>query len=262
MISYRFFAKTDLGLCRGNNEDSFAFDEDARIAILADGMGGYNAGEVASNMATASIQSELGAWLREMGPHACVAELRRAMEICVDNTNASIFKAANLNPEYAGMGTTLVLSVFQQSTLLIGHIGDSRCYRMRQGVLTQLTKDHSLLQEHIDAGLLSTEQARHSSIKNLVTRALGVQSNVVLEIGEFSVEPGDIYLMCSDGLSDMVEDSALARIMRSGARLPRLAAHLINEANANGGGDNVSVLLMQARSTMEKRGLMAKLFAR
>jgi protein phosphatase len=128
-MNYRFCAKTDPGRTRDNNEDSVAYDEGALTAILADGMGGYNAGEIASGMATAFIKSELGRWISEAGNQASISEVRRAMEICVNNANLSIFNSANFNASYAGMGTTLVLAVFRETQLLVGHIGDSRCYQ-------------------------------------------------------------------------------------------------------------------------------------
>ena len=176
-----FFAAVDPGRARSNNEDSVAIEDDAALAVLADGMGGYNAGEVASNMLTSFIRAELGRWLVEASMQANDADVRRAMDICVDNANRAIFNAANSNPQYAGMGTTLVLAVFRQSQLLIGHVGDSRAYRLRAGRLQQLTRDHSLLQEQIDAGLITAEQAAFSANKNLVTRAVGVEDTVLLE---------------------------------------------------------------------------------
>lgn len=261
-MNYRFCAKTDPGRIRDNNEDSVAYDEGALTAILADGMGGYNAGEIASGMATAFIKSELGRWLIEAGKHASTSEVRRAMEICVNNANLSVFNAANFNASYAGMGTTLVLSVFRGDHVLVGHIGDSRCYRLRQGALCQLTKDHSLLQEQIDAGLVSPEQASTSTIKNLVTRALGVDESVMLEINEHPIEVGDLYLLCSDGLSDMLNDAAIAKIFASEADLDMLAAQLIDAANANGGRDNISVLMVEVKADAEKRGLIARLLGK
>jgi serine/threonine protein phosphatase PrpC len=171
---YTFCAKTNPGLNRENNEDSVKIDESTGLAVLADGMGGYNAGEVASGMATEFIVSEMARWLTEAGPAAGPRDIHRALEICVDNANLAIFNAAKANAQYAGMGTTLVMGVLRADTLLVGHIGDSRCYRLRQGEFVQITKDHSLLQEQIDAGLLTPEQAAISLNKNLVTRALGV----------------------------------------------------------------------------------------
>ena len=258
-MNYEFCLRTDPGLARENNEDSVTFDEPTRLAILADGMGGYNAGEIASGMATTFIKSELGRWLAQAGRSANSREVRRAMEICVDNANRSIFNAANSNPQYSGMGTTLVLAVFQDSRVLLGHIGDSRCYRLRGAEFQQITKDHSLLQEQMDAGLITPEQAATSTNKNLVTRALGVEDAVLLEVNEHKVEPGDTYLMCSDGLSDMLDDAAIAKILMGEAGLEQKVAQLVDAANANGGRDNISVLLAQANSGSKKKGLISRL---
>ncbi|MES2952917.1 MAG: Stp1/IreP family PP2C-type Ser/Thr phosphatase [Pseudomonadota bacterium] len=255
---YHFCAKTDPGRARDNNEDSVVFDEPSLTAVLADGMGGYNAGEIASGMATAFIKSELSRWLTEAGEGAKAKEVRRAMEICVDNANRSIFNSANSNAQYAGMGTTLVVGVFREDKLVIGHIGDSRCYRLRAGALEQITKDHSLLQEQMDAGLITPEQAATSSIKNLVTRALGVDESVLLEVNEHSVQVGDTYLMCSDGLSDMIDDDAIAKIVTGEVPLEQKAKQLIDQANDNGGRDNISVLLVEVHEAPEKRGLIAR----
>jgi len=255
---YQFCAKSDTGRARDNNEDSVAYDEATLTAVLADGMGGYNAGEIASGMATAFIKSELSRWLIEAGDSAKAREVRRAMEICVDNANRSIFNSANSNAHYAGMGTTLVVGVFRDDKLVLGHIGDSRCYRLRAGVLEQITKDHSLLQEQMDAGLITPEQAATSSIKNLVTRALGVDESVLMDVNEYTVQVGDIYLMCSDGLSDMIDDAAIARIVAQEMALEQKAARLIDSANENGGRDNISVLMVEVHEEMEKRGLIAR----
>ena len=259
---YHFFAKTDPGRVRSNNEDAVAFDDATCTAVLADGMGGYNAGEIASGMATTFIKSELSRWLIEAGPAASLREVRRAIEICVDNANLAIFNSANSNANYSGMGTTLVVGVFRGNALLLGHIGDSRCYRVRAGNLVQITKDHSLLQEQIDAGLISEEQAASSSIKNLVTRAVGVDDTVQLELNEHCVEVGDLYLMCSDGLSDMVDDSAIAKIITSDTGLEQKSNQLVDAANANGGRDNISVMLVEVKETTEKRGLIARLLGK
>jgi PPM family protein phosphatase len=259
---YKFCAKTDTGRARDNNEDSIAVDEETHLAVLADGMGGYNAGEVASGMATAFIKSELSRWLNEVGSVARSREVRRAMEICVDSANLAIFNSANANAHYAGMGTTLVVAVFREDGLVLGHIGDSRCYRLRAGCLEQITRDHSLLQEQMDAGLITPEQAEHSTIKNLVTRALGVESGVLMEVNEHAVELGDIYLLCSDGLSDMVNDAVIAKIMTGETTLERQAQALVDAANDHGGRDNISVLLAEVSEAGEKRGLIARLLGK
>ena len=261
-MNYTFCTRTDPGRARDNNEDAVALDNDTHLCVLADGMGGYNAGEIASGMATAFIKSEMARWLSEAGRHAKVKEIRRALEICVDNANRSIFNASDSNPQYSGMGTTLVVAVFHGATLILGHIGDSRCYRLRGGELSQITKDHSLLQEQIDAGLITPEQAATSSIKNLVTRALGVEDAVMLDLHEHEVEAADCYLLCSDGLSDMVDDGEIASILRGESPMEQLADALVVAANEHGGRDNISVLLVQADAAPEKRGLISRLLGK
>ena len=259
---YEIATQTDPGLARDNNEDAIAFDALTRLCILADGMGGYNAGEIASGMAAAFIKSEMGRWLSQAGRHANGKEVRRAMEICVENANHSIFNAANSNPQYTGMGTTLVVGVFQDDRLMLGHIGDSRCYRLRGTEFQQITKDHSLLQEQIDAGLITPEQALTSLNKNLVTRALGVEDTVMLEVNEHRVEAGDVYVMCSDGLSDMVNDAVIAGIMSGISSLEQKARQLIVAANDAGGRDNISVVLVQAKQASAKRGLLSRMLGK
>ena len=245
-MTIEFYCATDTGRARNNNEDSVAVDDASTLAVLADGMGGYNAGEVASGMATSFIKTELGRWLSEAADNASDADVRRAMDICVDNANRAIFNAANSNPQYQGMGTTLVVAVFRDARLLMGHVGDSRGYRLRAGRLQQITHDHSLLQEQLDSGLITAEQAALSQNKNLVTRAVGVEDTVLLETHLHDVMPGDLYLLCSDGLSDMLDDETIAELLQRGDSLPELAATLIDAANEAGGRDNISVVLARA----------------
>jgi protein phosphatase len=258
-MTYEFFARTDRGRVRSNNEDAVAFDRDAQIAVLADGMGGYNAGEVASSMATTFIRTEMARWLAQAGTNVQVADVRKALEICVENANHAVLGASLSNPLYAGMGTTLVSGVFRGNRLILGHIGDSRCYRLRDGVLQQITRDHSWLQEQVDAGLLTPQQAAASGSRNLVTRALGVEPHVQMEVNEFQVAPHDLFLMCSDGLTDMVSDADLAEMLRATLSLEEKATLLIDTANTQGGRDNISVLLAQTAAGNKKRGFMSRL---
>ena len=245
-MPFEFFSATDTGRARSNNEDSVAVDEAAGVLALADGMGGYNAGEVASGMATSFVIGELGRWLRR-SEGASDADVRRAMDLCVDQANRSIYDAANADARYAGMGTTLVVGVLRDDRLLLGHVGDSRAYRFRDGRLTQITRDHSLLQEQIDAGLITAEQALLSSNRNLVTRAVGVEPTVLLETHEHQLMPGDVLLMCSDGLSDMLDPAAIAHVLRRHGTLAAAGAALIASANEAGGKDNIAVILARAR---------------
>ena len=156
-------------------------------------------------------------------------------------------------------GTTLVMGVFQETRILIGHVGDSRCYRLRNGTLAQLTRDHSLLQEQIDAGLLTPEQAQFATHKNLVTRALGVEDTVMLEVTEYRAEEDDLFLMCSDGLNDMVSDQRIAALLATSGTLAEKCHALVNTANDSGGRDNISVILVQTRSKPARRGLLSRM---
>jgi protein phosphatase len=242
-MSPEFFSAIDTGRARSNNEDAVALDEAAALAVLADGMGGYNAGEVASGMLTTQLRNELGRWLQETAHAASDQEVRRAMELCVGQANRAIFEAARANPQYAGMGTTLVMLVFRGGHVLSGHVGDSRAYRLRGAKLTRLTRDHSLLQEQIDAGLITPEQAAFSAYKNLVTRAVGVEERVLLETQLHDLQPGDLYLLCSDGLSDMLDDNAIAQILLAHTDLAQAGRALVDAANQAGGKDNIAVIL-------------------
>jgi len=250
-MDFEFFCQTDTGRVRTNNEDSIALDETCGVAVLADGMGGYAAGEVASGMACDFIKAELGRWLHEASVNASDGDVKRAMDICVDNANRAIFSAASSNPTYAGMGTTLVLGVFRSGRLILGHIGDSRGYRWRDGELRQITKDHSLLQEQIDAGILTLEQAQFAANKNLVTRALGVEDLVLMETHLHDLQSGDIYLMCSDGLSDMLRDHQIAEVMAAHTNLPEMGEALVAAANDAGGRDNIAVVLVRAQGVAD-----------
>ena len=261
-MNYEFAALTDTGRLRDNNEDSVRFDPASGICVLADGMGGYNAGEVASGMATAYISDNFSNWLSGVAGDVVLKDVVRAMQSCVHHANLAIFNAANANDQYAGMGTTLVVGAFVGNRVILGHIGDSRCYRWRNRVLTQLTRDHSLLQEQLDAGLISPLEAAMSPHKNLVTRAMGVEPEVELEVHEHAVEPGDLYLMCSDGLTDMVDDQALATLLSGSGTLEGVAQRLVNSANACGGRDNIAVLLANARIQTKRNGLMSRLLGK
>jgi serine/threonine protein phosphatase PrpC len=253
-MTLEFHSATDTGRARNNNEDSVAVDEATALMVLADGMGGYNAGEIASGMATSFIKTELGRWLAEASETATDTDVRRAMDICVDNANRAIYEAANANPQYAGMGTTLVVAHVRGNELRVGHVGDSRAYRWREGRLEQITRDHSLLQEQIDAGLITPEQAVGSANKNLVTRAVGVEDSVVLETRLHELQPGDTVLMCSDGLSDMLSDATIARLLDAHESLPEAGSALIAAANDAGGKDNISLILMRVAGSAPGTG--------
>lgn len=258
-MQFLYSALTDVGRHRQNNEDAVRVDAARQMAVLADGMGGYSAGEVASALAVDIIAQEMERVLRPEQPPLSVRDLCRAMEVCVDRANLSIYNAAQANPAYAGMGTTLVMSVLQGNALIVGHAGDSRAYRLRAGEFQQLTRDHSLLQEQIDAGFISPEEASVSPIRNYVTRALGVEDTVLLEVHAFTAMPGDVYLLCSDGLTDMVDDRQIAKVMGQNTVVEQRAQRLVDLANDQGGVDNISVILFQTGEMSKKSGFMSKL---
>jgi len=240
------------GMVRSHNEDTVFADADAGLAVLADGMGGYSAGEVASGIAVSVVSNGLMPELRagrELSKVDVQSGLTHAALLLSQNiaaANKGIYEAAQARPECAGMGTTIVAALFHGNRVSIGHIGDSRCYRLRGDKFEQLTHDHSLLQEQIDSGQLTAEQARYSLNKNLVTRALGIEAIVPADIAEYRLEADDIYLLCSDGLTDMVEPEVVHEIL-GGKRneLPEAAADLVELANRNGGRDNISVVLVR-----------------
>ncbi len=256
-MACEFFSLSDTGKVRSNNEDALLVDPFAGLAVLADGMGGYNAGEVASAMATEIIGTHLLPLLQHPAPDG----LRQAVEGSVELANAAIREAARTEPRYRGMGTTVVLAVFMPERVLIGHVGDSRAYRLRQGRLETLTRDHSLLQEQIDAGLVNPERAHEAPYRNLLTRALGMTPVVHMDLTEHTLEPGDLYLLCSDGLSDMLRDEQIARHLGGSIRLEDVGHALIDAANAAGGRDNVSVVLMRCISSDSGVGAQAGAFA-
>lgn len=245
--------KTDTGRMRARNEDAISTIPRLGVVVLADGMGGHNAGEVASGMATSFLVNEFDRLLTEtplsiMSGEQAKAETLTLLNQLIADVNLAIFQASESNPQYKGMGTTLVVAVFYDNKTMVAHIGDSRLYRWRDGALTQLTKDHSLLQEWIDSGMITAEQALTAQHKNLVTRALGVEAQVEPEIHEHEVLPGDLFLLCSDGLYDMVLDEDIAMTLGGlGANLPLAASQLIDQANDNGGKDNISVILIKVK---------------
>jgi serine/threonine protein phosphatase PrpC len=242
---------TDVGLKRDHNEDAVASDAEMGLVVLADGMGGYKAGEVASEIAVLTIVAELKEAMLGMEPGQVdpITEMQAEgllVTEAVRKANESIYHVSQDQPQCAGMGTTLVMGLFTNNKILVGHIGDSRMYRLRDEEFRQLTEDHSLLQEQLNSGLITPEQAKTSANKNLVTRALGVDPEVELELHEYDVEVGDIYLLCSDGLSDLVEDEEIHEILKTlNANLELAANHLIQMANDNGGKDNISVILIR-----------------
>ncbi|MEL7296467.1 MAG: Stp1/IreP family PP2C-type Ser/Thr phosphatase [Pseudomonadota bacterium] len=262
----KFSALTDTGRVRDHNEDAIATNSEAGLLVLADGMGGYNAGEVASGIAVKTVYGLLSdAVLREKrGEIESTTGLMRqtiALRDGVRRANKIIHQTAQSQPQCEGMGTTIVAGLFYDNRLSIAHVGDSRLYRLRGGELSQITLDHSLLQELIDRGFYSEEEAQRSTNRNYVTRALGVEAQVEVEIQETEVQVGDIYLLCSDGLPDMVEDEDIhLTITTFSDNLDTASKQLIKLANEHGGRDNISVMLAHVKDSFPaKTGILKKI---
>jgi PPM family protein phosphatase len=235
-------ARTDVGRIRAGNEDSLYADasESRGLFIVADGMGGHAAGEVASEMAVAIIAEELQGVDSADAPDAPgrVADaLRRA--------NEAIYRRTVLESDKQGMGTTASVLLLSDAGYVIGQVGDSRIYLLRDGALKQLTKDHSYVQEQVDAGFLTPEQARYHPYSNVITRCVGANDSVEPDVFSGAVQTGDVFLVASDGLTGMVEDRRLQQLLASNAAPRRVVDALIAEANGRGGLDNITAVLVQ-----------------
>ena len=253
------YGLSDKGRVRQKNEDTIGFDRTLGLVVLADGMGGHRGGDVASGLTVDTIINALQQKLPTVEAGNVDPKSGFSLEsICIleaiDLANKIVFNTAEAHPDHRGMGTTVVVLHFHNNTLSLAHIGDSRCYRVREGKLEQITKDHSLLQELIDRGFYTEEEARHSLNKNLVTRALGIDPGVTADIQEDIAKKNDIYLLCSDGLTDLVEDEFIClTIKRFSDNLEEAAKQLISKANQNGGKDNISVMLCRVKEDFSTR---------
>ena len=251
--------RTHTGRVREHNEDYMAKNLDIGLIVLADGMGGYKSGEVASELAISTIVAELEKRIPDLNPGELDPKTGYTFESlavreAITLANAEIFKKSSEDPSCQGMGTTLVLALFYNNQITIAHVGDSRMYRFRDSKLEQVTIDHTFLQELVDRGYYTQEEAEASLNRNLVTRALGIQPTTAVDIREDMVIPGDIFLLCSDGLTDMVDDQEISNIVSEFRdNLDRIAENLVECANANGGRDNVSVLLAKPGASPTKK---------
>jgi protein phosphatase len=255
-----FVGETDTGKVREHNEDTIAFDADIGLLVLADGMGGYNAGEVASGIAVKTIvnlvrESVEREDLRVNDAGTGMSRPSIILRDAIHRANKIIYQTARTQPQCEGMGTTVVSALFFDNRMAVAHVGDSRLYRLRGQKFDQVTLDHSLLQELVDRGFYSAEEAQRATNKNYVTRALGVEPNVEVEVQDVPVQKGDFYVLCSDGLSDMVEDDDIhLTISTFGANLDMVAKQLIQLSNDNGGRDNISVVMAHVLEAFPAKG--------
>ena len=246
---------SDTGRKRPHNEDSAITHPKIGLALVADGMGGYRAGEVASAIAAKAILDVIGSNLHvaqdQRSEHSGCALSKQAVLVrdSILGANRQIFKTATAVPECLGMGTTIVTTLFYNNRVIIAHVGDSRVYRYRDNQLAQVTNDHSLVQELIDRGFGAAEDAEANTPRNIVTRALGIGENVEVDVKEEAALPGDIYLLCSDGLNDMVDDKEIRlTLSKYSGNLVGTAHELVGLANESGGQDNISVVLARPQA--------------
>lgn len=235
-------ARSDVGMIRSGNEDNFFAEADERrgVFVVADGMGGHAAGEVASEMAVQIVARNL-LGLATVLDRAAAEKLEQAMR----DANRAIYDRMLAEVDKQGMGTTASVLVLSDNQFLIGQIGDSRIYLLRDGALTQLTKDHSYVQEQVDAGLLTPEQARYHPYSNVITRCVGASESVEADIYEGEMKPGDVFLLASDGLTGMVDDRRLQAMLLARSGPGRIVDALIAEANGRGGLDNITAIVIQ-----------------
>lgn len=227
----KMYGATDIGLVRLTNQDNFYVDKSGKWAVVADGMGGHNGGEIASSMTVEEIKKSMsqGIGLKES----------------ITNANTLVYKEATENPELLGMGTTVVLCEMLRDRVNIAHVGDSRAYLFHDGKLEQLTKDHSIVQQLIDSGTITEEQAKYHPQRNLITRAVGTEKTIVVDYTSVDISKGDSILICSDGLSSYVDENEILDVLKTG-KSSETVVGLIDAAKQNGGKDNITVVLIKA----------------
>ena len=253
MLRIRACGLSDVGRARTHNEDCFGIDPEHRMFVVADGMGGHNHGEVASRIAVKAIQEfvEQTAENDTTWPFVYDARLQRhsnRLKTAIRMAHDKVLRAIRHDGSLIGMGTTVVGFLLKGRVAAVAHVGDSRAYRLRQGKLDLLTQDHTWVNEQVVAGYLSVEQARAHPLKNVVTRALGGESEVVVDVREVEVMAGDVYILCSDGLTTMLADDEIQRRLLESLPIEEICRNLVRDANAKGGLDNITVVLVHVDS--------------
>jgi serine/threonine protein phosphatase PrpC len=239
-VQFSCAARTDVGIVRSGNEDNYLMLADRGIFIVADGMGGHAAGEVASEMAVRLISRDLGT-VRGFPDDEIAERMRQSIRAA----NAAIYERTLTEHDKRGMGTTATALVLLPNRYLIGHVGDSRAYRLRDGVFEQVTKDHSYVQEQVDAGLLTPEQARVHPYSNVITRCVGANQDVIPDTYTGDLRPGDVVLLASDGLTGMLEDEHIHKILEAPGGPQEWVDAMINDANRRGGLDNITAIIVK-----------------
>ena len=251
MARYRWAARTDVGMKREHNEDSFLLNEDLGLYVVCDGMGGHAGGETASRLAVQTVEKELiSTRLRADDPFASTVGLEEtplaiALQEAIEGACSMVYRTSRTEPELQGMGTTCIALLLRGDVAVVGHVGDSRAYFVREGAIVQLTEDHSLVNEQVRAGLLTSEEAKHSRLRNIITRSVGFEEDVLVDVIGLETKPGDRFLLCSDGLSNLV-DAEEIRVTLASERDPAdVCKSLVGLANERGGDDNVTVIAVE-----------------
>jgi serine/threonine protein phosphatase PrpC len=250
-LSVEVAGKSDVGCVRQNNEDNFGYDSRYGVYVVCDGMGGQAAGEVASKMAVDTVltyfreSSKNGSFPTVGTPVEGASERANTLGSAIHLANAAIYEAATQHAAQSGMGSTIVGVLVDHGFYSIGHAGDSRIYRIRQGAIEQLTRDHSLVMEQVRRGLLTMEEAQHSEMQNIIIRALGPEEKVQPDLDDQMAQPGDVLLLCSDGLIRHVPDDSILEVVQGTISLQLMADRLIEAARDGGGSDNITVLLLR-----------------
>ena len=260
-------AKNDSGLKREYNEDSFLVDKELGLFLVADGMGGHNAGEVASRMAVETIRDVMLNSISRENPSQFnnhdpkLSKNGNLLLTAIKDSNKKIHKAGQEHISQVGMGTTVAAVYYTGSRIVIAHVGDSRIYRIRDKRIELLTTDHSLIADQVIRGIITKEEARKSEFKNIITRALGVDEDVEIDIEEQEVMPGDILTICTDGLTDMLEDNEILDIIKMNIDSPQIACEkLVDAANKRGGEDNITVIIVRFVDN-EKKSIIKRIFS-
>ncbi len=239
---------TDVGMKRSQNQDSLIAEPEIGLFVVADGMGGHQGGEIASQMAVEVISHLVCQAMQNEN-----WDPQSVLNHAIQKASQAIHKKATDTPELSGMGTTTVSLLFKGDSLTVGHVGDSRCYMIRDQHIWQITRDHSLVQEKLRAGMITRDALKTDRMKNVITRSVGFEPILSVDLYRVTVLPGDLYLLCSDGLSGLVEDDAILKIVADGQKNSKptqaIAKDLVDRANQNGGDDNVSTLLIEVLHT-------------
>lgn len=240
MLNLTSFGKSDIGLKRLNNEDAYAIRANKRLFVLADGMGGEAAGEVASRI---FIDTSIEVF--SQGEDRSEAEALEQVQNAFLLANERMIDHVRQNPQHQGMGCTAELITFYDENFVLGHVGDSRTYLLRQGRLRQLTRDHSFVQDQVDQGLITPEEARGHSLKNVILRAVGIEETLAVDLIRGKSHPGDLFLLCSDGLTDLVDETSIQEFLSLPLPLTKKGEGLIEQAKSRGGFDNITVILCE-----------------